>query len=345
MPYEGTFELTPRCTMNCKMCYVVLTEQQQKKIGEELTAKQWLKIAEDAVKRGMIRVLITGGEPFLRKDFFEILNGVNALGVQTRVNSNATMITPHVVNELKKCLPTRMNISLYGGSNKTYEDLCGFKNGFDVVTRGIDTLLDAGVKVKINFTVTDFNVHDSDAVQEFAASRKLPIHVSSYIFKSLNGDDYNRGSKDSMETYFKIDNFTFHKEQCAEQGRKLKEKLAAQRAGTIPMKNREKMVCGGGRNCFAITWNGIMVPCVMLRSIQEEPLKIGFDAAWDNLVKKVDDVRLPKQCGNCEYAIVCRVCAAQVFEKTGRFDVLDEDLCELAKVNTKILLSYADMDE
>ena len=67
----GTFELTARCNFNCPMCYVHMTPEQLKASGkEELTAKQWLDLARAAKDKGMVFVLLTGGEPLVRKDFF-----------------------------------------------------------------------------------------------------------------------------------------------------------------------------------------------------------------------------------------------------------------------------------
>ena len=68
-PIGGTFELTPLCNMNCKMCYI---RKDKTEIEEELlTVEEWLNIAEQAKKQGLLFLLLTGGEPFTRKDFKE----------------------------------------------------------------------------------------------------------------------------------------------------------------------------------------------------------------------------------------------------------------------------------
>ena len=67
LPIAGNFELTARCNFNCPMCYVHMTEEQVKENGKELTAQQWLDIARAARDKGMIFVLLTGGEPLVRK--------------------------------------------------------------------------------------------------------------------------------------------------------------------------------------------------------------------------------------------------------------------------------------
>ena len=58
-PLAGNFELTARCNFNCKMCYVHLTAEEQQRRGRELTADQWLAIADQARSRGMLFLLLT----------------------------------------------------------------------------------------------------------------------------------------------------------------------------------------------------------------------------------------------------------------------------------------------
>ena len=82
IPVAGNFELTARCNFNCPMCYVHMTPEQLKASGrEELTAKQWLEIAKAAKDKGMLFALLTGGEPLVRKDFFEIYDGMREMGL------------------------------------------------------------------------------------------------------------------------------------------------------------------------------------------------------------------------------------------------------------------------
>lgn len=59
-PLAGNFELTPRCNFNCKMCYVHLSEAEQKRRGAELSADEWLSIAETARSEGMLFLLLHG---------------------------------------------------------------------------------------------------------------------------------------------------------------------------------------------------------------------------------------------------------------------------------------------
>ena len=64
IPISGTFELTPRCNFNCRMCYVHLKPEQIPKYGKELTAKEWINIARVAKEAGTTWLCVTGGVAF-----------------------------------------------------------------------------------------------------------------------------------------------------------------------------------------------------------------------------------------------------------------------------------------
>ena len=114
VPVSGTFELTPRCNFNCKMCYIHLTEEEQRKKGEELTAAQWINIGKEATDQGMLYLLLTGGEPTLRPDFCEIYTELVKMGLFVSINTNASLVNSKILDCFIKYKPEKINITLYG---------------------------------------------------------------------------------------------------------------------------------------------------------------------------------------------------------------------------------------
>lgn len=92
IPLSGTFELSPICNMDCKMCYVKMTKSEVEKVGRLRTTDEWIKIAEDAREAGMLFLLITGGEPLLYKGFKELYLKLVKMGLIITINTNATLI-------------------------------------------------------------------------------------------------------------------------------------------------------------------------------------------------------------------------------------------------------------
>lgn len=188
-PLSGTFELSPVCNLACKMCYV-------RKTPAEVAASprppvgliQWLSIAEQARDAGMLYLLLTGGEPFLWQDFWPLYERLSTMGFLISINSNGTLLDEARVARLAEHPPTRINITLYGAGNETYEALCGRSGMFDRVDRAITLLRQAGILVKLNCSLTPHNAGDLERIVGYAAERDLILEVNTYMFPPLRRD-------------------------------------------------------------------------------------------------------------------------------------------------------------
>ena len=195
IPLAGTFELTARCNFNCRMCYVHLTPEEQRRRGAELTADEWLAIAEQARSQGMLFLLLTGGEPLIRVDFRYLLTELKKMGLMVSINSNASLIDDDWLDFFRHEPPSRMNITLYGGCNETYERLCG-RPMYDRVVHNIRALKALGIGVKLNASMTPYNVDDMDAIYAIATELGTPVQMASYMFPPVRRDEHATGSND-----------------------------------------------------------------------------------------------------------------------------------------------------
>lgn len=180
-PLSGNFELTARCNFNCRMCYVHLTPEEQRSRGRELTADEWLAIAESARSRGMLFLLLTGGEPLIRPDFRYILTELKKMGLMVSVNSNGSLIDSDWLDFFRSEPPFRFNITLYGAGNESYEALCG-RPAFTKVTENIRALKEIGVGVKLNVSMTPWNVRDMAEIHKIAEELGTPMQLATYMF-------------------------------------------------------------------------------------------------------------------------------------------------------------------
>lgn len=92
--------------------------------------------------------------------------------------------------------PTRINITLYGAGNETYEALCGRSGMFDRVDRAITLLRQAGILVKLNCSLTPHNACDLEGIVSYAAERDLILEVNTYMFPPLRRDPTMVGRND-----------------------------------------------------------------------------------------------------------------------------------------------------
>lgn len=346
LPIAGNFELTARCNFNCPMCYVHQSVEQVEAAGGELTARQWLDIAAAAQKQGMIFVLLTGGEPLVRKDFFEIYDGMKKLGLMISINSNGSMLKGEILERFLQDPPFRFNISLYGGSNDTYAKMCGLPV-YDQVKENIRALRKAGVAVSLNLSITPYNCEDLQRIYDDAVELDVNVKASSYMYPPIRVNDecFGCGSRlsavEAARYSVEWDRIRFTPEEFALRARNMADLVDEFREG-CPVEADEGVRCRAGSSSFWVTWQGKMLPCGMMTTPEVYPLKVGFDAAWIELRAKTAAIRTPSQCSGCAYQDVCGVCAAVCYTETGRFDGVPHYVCQKTREQVRLTREFSE---
>lgn len=338
IPVSGTFELTSRCNLSCKMCYVHMSAEEQSSVGKELTTKEWISLGKAAVKQGMVYLLLTGGEPLLRPDFLEIYTSMIKMGVMVTVNTNGTLITPQIVEHLKKYQPENINITLYGESACTYGELCGNSGGLDKAVRGIKMLKQAGIRVTINTTFTKLNVVDMERMILFAKEEGIPIRMAAYIFPTVrNGHDAEKDIYLSGEEqgYYgaQFDKQTMDSEKIERRKLYIKKAIEGDEESDIEIEQMvcEPSKCMAGKGAFWISWDGSMYPCGMLPDYFVNVRELDFASAWQQIIGKTKTIFLPAECNNCRYKKICPSCAAVSQSINGVTNQIPEEMCRRTK--------------
>ena len=335
LPIGGNFELTARCNFDCPMCYVHLKQEDIDAQGRELTAEQWIDIARQARDAGMVFALLTGGEPFVRKDFFEIYHAMKALGLMISINSNGSMLSGEILGKLIEDPPFRMNISLYGGSNETYCGMCG-KPAYDQVTENVAALKRAGIDVRLNVSITPHNRRDLETICRKAEELGVHVKVASYMYPSIrvNRGRYGYGDRLSPEEAARAcvewDLLRFDDQTFAQRARAMHE-LSLVSESECAADLDEGVGCRAGSTAFWMTWDGRMLPCGMMPYPTAYPLEVGFRNAWQQIREETKKLRMPGKCGNCPKRGACPVCAAVCVTETGKFDGVPEYACRMAE--------------
>ena len=199
IPVSGIFELTPRCNLQCKMCYVRLTPAQMAPIGQELSARKWLRLAREAKDAGMTFLLLTGGEPTLRGDFPEIYEGLAKMGFSISINTNGTLLSPSLRTLWHDLPPAQVNVTLYGVCRDDYAALCSNPDAFDSVVDGLDWLRGEGILVHLNTTIVPSNYAKWEQIEQFARDRGLELRLTNYCFPPAR-----RGICDARRDFFRL---------------------------------------------------------------------------------------------------------------------------------------------
>ena len=155
-------ELTLRCNEHCFHCGSNCMPQS----GEELSVDEYRRILEEVKEDFDLRRLylcITGGEPLLRPEFFDILGYAHELGYRWGMTTNATLITREVARRLAGSGMLTVSVSI-DGLRETHDRLRGLPGGYDAAMRGIQNLIDekAFQNVQVTTVVTHKNIGELD---------------------------------------------------------------------------------------------------------------------------------------------------------------------------------------
>ena len=345
IPSTGSFELTPRCNLRCKMCYVRLTPAQMAPLGRELTAKEWIDLGRAARDMGMMFLLLTGGEPTLRTDFAEIYEGLMKLGLSISVNTNGTLITPEIRELWHRLPPAMVNVTLYGTCREDYENLCGDPNAFDRVVEGLHWLKSEGILVHLNTTIAPDNLHHWMQMEEFAKGMGLELRMTVYCFPPVRRSecgscaDFQRltpeeSARLSVNDMLYREGLEYVKFRAAN--------LTSPPQEECEWEMGEFISCLAGRAQFWLGWNGRMTPCGMLPEPATYPVKEGFASAWKALHEMTTQIRLCPDCTTCAEKQTCMNCAAVVYTETGSFDGKPEYMCRLNREYRRYLKEVAE---
>ena len=325
IPVSGTFELTPRCNLECEMCYIRMSAAEEAAIGSELTADEWLALGKTAADAGMVYLLLTGGEPLIRPDFERIYSGLAELGIILTLNTNGTLMNEKIVRCLEKHPPEKVNVTLYGASSDTYRKVCRSADGYDATIRGIQLLKEAKIPVCINTTYTHHNAADMERIVSFAKENSVPIRMTSYLFPPLRcGRKSNTGCFLLPEEYGRLGAAFDLITMDSERKRRRAEILARiQSLSDIPCGEGKAASCMAGRSALWVTWNGQLLPCGMLPDLGTSLREKDFAQIWAGLDHVMDSVKLPAKCVGCHKKILCPVCVAV----TRNTDKVPDALC------------------
>ena len=335
-PISGTFELSPLCNMDCKMCYIKMSKEKQESIARLRTNEEWLNLAKEARDEGMLFLLLTGGEPFLVKNFKELYIELHKMGFCISINSNGTMIDEEVIEWLKKYPPMRINMTLYGASDETYERLCNNPKGFTQVTKALSLLKENNIQVKLNCSVTPYNKDDLKEMMDFAEEHDLVIQATAYMFPPLRKDESKIGQNDR----FTAEDAALYGAYISAYSNGVDNFKAYVDSGQLAIYDvddecgiveGDHMRCRAGITSFWMTWEGKMLPCGMIPDKGKDPWEVGFDEAWENAKNIVSDITLPVKCAGCGKKDECRACAAMVYTETGTYDKVPQYRCEMTK--------------
>lgn len=345
IPLSGTFELSPVCNFSCKMCYVRKTQKEVLNSPREiLKLDDWLTIAREARDAGMLYLLLTGGEPLLWPDFWTLYEQLVDMGFLVSINTNGSLIDDDAIARFRRRPPQKINITLYGANNATYEQLCGASGVFDRVDNAIRKLIANRITVKINCSLTPENAADLDWIIDYAKARETRLQVATYMFPPIRRDPTHFGENERFSPEDSA-RYMLHYFERTRDKTLYVQYLEGIVNGYIDPPGMDegcvdpidgKIRCRAGRASFWITWDGWMTPCGLMPEPKTDLRKMSFQDAWRCITDLSDSLRLSGVCNACPNNSICHSCAAIAYAETGTTSGIPTYMCEYAQAMRKI---------
>jgi len=330
VPIVGSLELTFRCNLRCQHCY--LAHQQNNPCGQqELSASEIHRILDEVADQGCLWLLLTGGEPLLRKDFPEIYLYAKHKGLLLTLFTNGTLITPRIADLLAEWLPFAVEISLYGHTQQTYERVTGVPGSHAHCLRGIELLMERKIPLRLKTMVMSLNLHELWEMKDFAERLGLEFRFDPMLNAGLGGNDAPKGFRLSPEQVVELDR---------SDPKRMKEwKEFSEKYLGLPIDNHYLYQCGAGISSFHIDPYGQLSLCIISRQNPFDLRQGSFREGWqDHLAALRFQPPTGKyDCAQCELLALCGQCPGWSNLEHGDAQVQVDYLCEIAHLRAKVL--------
>jgi radical SAM protein with 4Fe4S-binding SPASM domain len=329
---------TRRCNLRCLHCYL---DSEDKDYADELTTEQAKAMIDDLAEMGCPVLLFSGGEPFLRKDLFELGEYAIAKGIRAVISSNGTLIDDEKAKRVAEIGFSYVGISI-DGARETHDHFRQKEGAFDAAIRGIQACTKAGVKAGVRLTVNQQNYKDLEEVLDLVEKYKIPRFCMYHLVYSGRGKEIAdqdltpdqarevvriliEKAYDWHERGIETEILTTDNHADGVLVEKHIRKVNPERAAEVAELQKLHGGCSAGRKFANVDWVGNVHACqfwnhVTLGNVKERK----FSEIWtdeDNTflqnLKHMQQHVSGERCGSCNYKATCGGCRIRAEAITG----------------------------
>lgn len=337
-------ELTERCNNNCIHCYINLPMDDHAAMEKELPTEEVKRILKEAAALGCLRVRYTGGEPLLRKDFEELYLYARKLGLKVLLFTNATLITPQLVDCFTRVSPLiPIEVTVYGMKRKSYEAVTRNPGSYEAAWRGMNLLLEKKVPFIVKMALLPPNKEEIDEFEAWAFTIpwvNTPRSYSMFFELRCRRDSESRnrlisGLRFTPEEGLKI--IDRNREYFLNDMRQFCSKFMGPTGDKL-------FVCGSGVGMGCVDAYGFFQPCIELRhpDVVYDLRKGSLKNALTDFFPKIRQLKAVNpdylaRCARCFLKGLCEQCPARSWTEHGTLDTPVEYLCEVAHAKARYI--------
>ncbi len=318
IPLVMSYNVTRECNMKCSHCYINATDQ---KLQDELTTQEAKELIDQIYQVSSPLLILSGGEPLLRPDIFELIEYGSKKGLKMGLGTNGYLINDVIAKKLKAAGIATVSISIDSSIPAQHDEFRGVKGSWERAVNACKMLRNNGILVQVNTTLTHDNYDQIDEIMTLAES--IGVENFHLFFLVPTG----RGVKltdISPQKYEDMITKTFGKAykhrlnvrpSCAPQFMRIAKGMGLDMRQWI-------RGCIAGMHYCRIYPNGDVTPCpylpIKLGNIREQNFKeIWFNSPVFKDLRNLDCLK--GKCGICEYKSICGGCRARAYGLSSDF--------------------------
>jgi radical SAM protein with 4Fe4S-binding SPASM domain len=332
-PLQVSIEVTRRCPLECQHCYNNLPMGDMDAKRRELSKEEHFRLLEELVEMGSFWLLYTGGEIFARKDFLEIYTYAKKKGFLITLFTNGTIITEQIADYLAQWPPFAIEITLYGRSKETYEELTQIPGSYERCLRGIRLLKERGLPLKLKTVATSINKHEIFAMKQFAQEDLgVEFKFDSQINPRIDCSQSPLAVRLTPEETVALD---------------MHDATRVSEYRGLVQRDRERLsnlgetvyVCGGGMDSFAVNAYGEVGICVLSQQETFSIREAGVKAVWEQSLLRLRTRKRTRitKCIACRLHSLCGMCPANGELENGDRESPVEFLCHVTHLRAAVI--------
>jgi radical SAM protein with 4Fe4S-binding SPASM domain len=333
IPLVGSIELTWRCNLRCRHCYITAAESwpETRSSHQELTTGEFCQLVDEIADQGCLMLLLTGGEPLLREDFLDIYLHAKRRGLLVTVFTNGTLLDKELAASLSEWPPYNVEVTLYGSTRATYERVTGVRGSYERCMRGIDLLLEHDIPLRLKTMVMTLNRHELPAMERFAEGLGLEFRYDPVLNPCLDGSKAPLALRLTPEEAVALD--------VADPGRLEEWRSFFERFVDVRLDRQSLFHCGAGIHSFHVDPYGRLSLCMMVRNYTYDLRRGSFRDGWHGYVGEVRRMPAgePYACQECWLAPMCNCCPGWSQVESGADAAPVDYLCQITHLRARAL--------
>lgn len=302
IPISATLELLDMCNLKCEHCYL------PEHTSPGLSTQQAKDILDDMRRAGVLNVTLTGGEIFVRKDIFEIIEYARNLNMRVILLTNATLLDEEKIIKLKDLYVAEVSTSMFSMDAKRHESITGVKGSLDMLMKNLKLLKKHGIKVQVKTPLMEKNKFDYKEIKQYCEENHFDYRFSARIFSKNDGDESPKNMKVSFSDLNQI--------ICDYDENEGKELFSTE------------VTCGALRYSLSVDSKGNVFPCNSYPVCVGNVFKTSIIDIWNSEeYRKIRNIKQSdlENCVKCNLQEYCKRCPAMAYRDKGNFYACDED--------------------